>query len=128
MALGTAAARRAGRSRAAGRRLVARTERRLNPTTFVPPYAASERARVLHETLLVADLHADSLLWGRDLLVRGDRARRRAAADRWQRGPQVFAALDQVATPPDIERNTDDSDDIVLLAIAQGWPPPRGAA
>ena len=36
-----------------------------------PPYAASERALNLHKQLPIADLHADSLLWGRDLLERG---------------------------------------------------------
>lgn len=35
-----------------------------------PPYAASERAMRLHRDLTIADLHADSLLWGRDLLQR----------------------------------------------------------
>ena len=124
MALATAAglAALAG-SRAAGRRLVARTERRLNATTFVPPYAASERARVLHERLLVADLHADSLLWGRDLLVRGDRGH--VDVPRLVDGNvalQVFAASTKSPRHLNIDRNTGDSDDIVLLAIAQGWP------
>jgi len=31
-------------------------------------YAISEEARRLHDTLFVADLHADTLLWKRDLL------------------------------------------------------------
>jgi len=125
MALGTVAglAALAG-SRAAGRRIAARTERRLNPTTFVPPYAASERARALHETLTVADLHADSLLWGRDLLVRGDHGH--VDVPRLIDGNvtlQVFAATTKSPRHLNIERNTDDSDDIVLLAIALGWPP-----
>src|SRR5262245_60252678 len=60
-------------ARVGGRAMVARTERRLCRTAFVPPYYASERAKALHERLLVADLHADSLLWGRDLLARADR-------------------------------------------------------
>jgi len=38
-----------------------------------PPRAVSERARALHARLLIVDLHADSLLWGRDLLQRGRR-------------------------------------------------------
>ena len=45
-------------------------ERRVNGTRQSPPYRASERARQLHRTLLVADLHADSLFWDRDLLER----------------------------------------------------------
>ena len=35
---------------------------------------------------------------------------------------QVFAASTKSPRHLNIERNTDDSDDIVLLAIAQGWP------
>src|ERR687886_767582 len=48
-------------------------ERHFNGTRQSPPYQASERARRLHRTLLVADLHADSLLWDRDLLERAGR-------------------------------------------------------
>ena len=56
--------------RAGGRALVLRAERRLCVTAESPPYDASERARELHRGLPVVDLHADSLLWGRDLLRR----------------------------------------------------------
>lgn len=125
MAVGTAAglAALAG-SRAAGRRLVARTERRLCTTGFVPPYHASERARVLHERLIVADLHADSLLWGRDLLVRGDRGH--VDVPRLIDGNvalQVFAVTTKSPRHLNIGRNEDDSDDVILLAVALGWPP-----
>src|SRR3974390_817016 len=37
------------------------------------PYAVSERTRRLMRRVLGAGLHADSLLWGRDLNVRGSR-------------------------------------------------------
>jgi microsomal dipeptidase-like Zn-dependent dipeptidase len=125
MAIGTAVglAALAG-SRAAGRRVAARAERRLNPTTFVPPYRASDRARALHEGLTVADLHADSLLWGRDLLVRGDRGH--VDVPRLIDGNvalQVFAVTTKSPRHLNIERNSDDSDDIILLAVALGWPP-----
>src|SRR5207302_9536446 len=43
---------------------------RVVPAQGAPP---SEKARALHRQLLIADLHADSLLWGRDLLERGTR-------------------------------------------------------
>ena len=43
-------------------------ERFINKTRQSPPYRASERARELHRTLAAADMHADSLLWDRDLL------------------------------------------------------------
>ena len=61
-------------ARAGGRRLVARTDRRANTPTRPPPYRGVRgRPSSCTATLLVADLHADSLLWGRDLLARGDR-------------------------------------------------------
>ena len=46
-------------------------EKRLNLNLNAPPYLASERALELHKKLLVADLHADSLLWDRNLLDHG---------------------------------------------------------
>lgn len=111
-------------SRAGGRRLVARTERRLNRTSVAPPYAASDRARALHERLAIVDLHADSLLWGRDLLVRADRGH--VDVPRLIEGNvalQVLAVTTRTPRHLNIERNEDDSDDVLLLAIALGWPP-----
>ncbi len=107
-----------------GRRMVGRTEARLCQTSVPPPYAGSDRARALHETLWVADLHADSLLWGRDLLQRGDRGQ--VDVPRLQEGNvalQVLAATTKSPRHLNIERNDDSSDDVVLLAIALGWPP-----
>ncbi len=43
----------------------------INRIEPVPLPAVSERARALHAASFVADLHADSLLFGRDLLARG---------------------------------------------------------
>jgi hypothetical protein len=45
--------------------------RQMNVTLNPPPYAASERARELHKKLLVTDMHADTLMWNRDLLKKG---------------------------------------------------------
>src|SRR5919197_5378079 len=53
--------------------LPAQVEKRINRVREPPPYRASPEAASLHARLLVADLHADSLLWGRDLLLRSDR-------------------------------------------------------
>ncbi len=53
--------------------VVARTERKHNPTPAAPSTPVSDRARELHATLRVTDLHADSLLFGRDLLTHADR-------------------------------------------------------
>ena len=93
-------------------------------TTNPPPYRASDRARALHETLWVADLHADSLLWGRDLLERSSRGQ--VDVPRLVEGNvalQVLAATTKSPRHLNLERNDDRSDDVVLLALALGWPP-----
>jgi microsomal dipeptidase-like Zn-dependent dipeptidase len=104
--------------------MVGRTEARLCVTAAAPPYHASDRARSLHERLWVADLHADSLLWGRDLLKKGSRGQ--VDVPRLIEGNvalQVLAATTQSPRHLDLERNDHRTDDVVLLAIAQGWPP-----
>jgi membrane dipeptidase len=110
-------------SRVAGRRIVARTERRLNAVARRPPYNVSEAALELHSSILVADLHADSLLWGRDLLVRSDRGC--VDVPRLIEGGvalQAFAASVRVPRHLNLDRNADTSDDVTLLAVAGGWP------
>src|SRR5688500_8868676 len=95
-----------------GAALVARTERRLNGIHRPPPYSASDRARDLHATLFVADLHADSLLWGRDLLERGERGH--VDVPRLIEGNvalQVLAASTKTPRHLNLERNDDRSDD-----------------
>ncbi|HKG56145.1 MAG TPA: dipeptidase [Candidatus Limnocylindrales bacterium] len=107
-----------------GEALVARTERRLNVVHRPPPYPASDRALALHATLDVVDLHADSLLWGRDLLVRGDRGH--VDVPRLIDGGvalQGLAVCTQVPRKINLDRNDDRSDDVLLLALAQRWPP-----
>lgn len=111
-------------ARIAGGALVARSERRLNPVGSPPPYRPSDRAREIHARSTVVDLHADSLLWGRDLLKRGDRGH--VDVPRLIEGGvaiQVFAVTTKVPRNLNIERNDDRTDDIQLVAIARGWPP-----
>ena len=124
VATGAAAAATVVGSRLVGRALVGRTEARLCVTTNQPPYHASDRARALHETLWVADLHADSLLWGRDLLERSERGQ--VDVPRLVEGNvalQVLAATTKSPRHLNLERNDDRSDDVLLLALALGWPP-----
>jgi microsomal dipeptidase-like Zn-dependent dipeptidase len=122
--VGAAGAATAFGSRIAGRALVGRTEARHCTTRLRPPYHATDRARALHERLWIADLHADSLLWGRDLLTRSDRGH--VDVPRLVEGNvalQVLAVTTKSPRHLNIERNDDDSDDIFLLALALGWPP-----
>jgi membrane dipeptidase len=89
-----------------------------------PPYAASERALNLHKQLAIADLHADSLLWGRDLLERGTYGQ--VDIPRLADGNvtlQVFSLPTKSPRGLNIESNDDQSDNIYWLAIVERWPP-----
>lgn len=89
-----------------------------------PPYTASERASTLHKELIIADLHADSLLWGRDLLERGEYGH--VDIPRLADGNvalQVFSLPTKSPRGLNIESNDDKSDEITLLAIVDRWPP-----
>jgi len=111
--------------RVAGERLSARTERRLNLVARPGPYVLPPAVADLHERLTVVDLHADSLLWGRDLLERADRGH--VDVPRLVDGGvgvQVFAVATKVPRRLNIERNDDRSDDVTTVALVQGWPPP----
>jgi membrane dipeptidase len=109
--------------RTVGDRLSARTERRLNRVAHPGPYLVPPAAADLHERLTIVDLHADSLLWGRDLLARGTRGH--LDVPRMVEGNlalQVFAVPTKVPRHLGYERNDDRSDDISLVALVQGWP------
>lgn len=96
---------------------------RMNPTLHAGPYTASEQARALHQTLFVADLHDDALLWNRDLLQRYSRGH--ADLPRLLEGPQalqVFATVTKSPKGLNYERNGADSDSITLLTMVQRWP------
>jgi microsomal dipeptidase-like Zn-dependent dipeptidase len=98
-------------------------ERQQNHTLQPGPYRASREAEALHRTLLVADLHADSLLWGRNILVRS----RAGHIDlpRLLEGNVGLQACTVVSTVPrnlNIDRNDDSSDILTYLGMAQGWP------
>jgi membrane dipeptidase len=110
--------------RAAGRASSALVERRVNRTSGPLEVAVSQAARDLHSRLAVVDLHADSLLWGRDLLVRGQRGH--VDVPRLIEGRvalQVLAASTKISRHIQLEGNDDRGDDVRWLAIAQGWPP-----
>ncbi len=105
--------------------IVARTERRLNRVGHAGPYLVAPAAADLHERLTIVDLHADSLLWGRDLLNRANRGH--VDVPRMIEGNaalQVFAIATKVPRHMTYEGNDDRTDDVALIAIVQGWPRP----
>ncbi|VAV99352.1 Microsomal dipeptidase, partial [hydrothermal vent metagenome] len=95
----------------------------MNKTTTSPPYSVNNRAQKLHDSLIVADLHADFLLWNRDLLERHDYGL--VDLPRMQDGNlslQAFTIVSKVPKGLNIHKNTADSDQITLLALAEHWP------
>jgi microsomal dipeptidase-like Zn-dependent dipeptidase len=83
----------------------------------------SAQARQLHDFLFVADLHADPLLWDRDLLVEADHGH--VDIPRLIAGGvalQVFGAPTQVPAGINYEANDLGLDVVTALAITQRWP------
>jgi microsomal dipeptidase-like Zn-dependent dipeptidase len=102
----------------------ARVERSLNGVLPHAPAAVSEAALRLHDGLRIADWHADSLLWKRELTRRADRGH--VDLPRLVEGNvavQVFTSVTKSPRGQNYEENTADSDNITLLALAQAWPP-----
>ena len=98
-------------------------EQRENSLFQKPPYHASDRAQTLHRDLVIADLHADSLLWKRDLLHRSSYGH--VDIPRLIAGNvtlQVFSLPTKSPRGLNIERNDDTTDNIRLMAIAELWP------
>jgi microsomal dipeptidase-like Zn-dependent dipeptidase len=96
-----------------------------NAINWQGPYPVSDAAAALHDTLIIGDWHADSLLWNRDLTERGDRGH--VDVPRLLEGNvavQVFTAVTKSPAGQNYHENTGDgTDNITLLAIAQMWPP-----
>lgn len=100
-------------------------ERLLNRVAQPPPYQVSQSVHQVHDALFIADLHADSLLWSRDLLEKS----RIGQVDlpRLQAGNvafQVFGVVTHFSLGKRDVHAQDDFDLIGPLGWVQGWPPP----
>lgn len=81
-------------------------------------------AEALHGALTIADMHADTMLWDRDLLTRSNRGQ--VDLPRLQAGNvalQVFSSVTKTPKHQNYDGNSGDSDNITLLTIAQLQPP-----
>ena len=89
------------------------------------PYIISDDAQALHDSLFIADLHSDSLLWKRDLTRRSEIGH--MDLPRMRDGNvalQVFSATTKSPAGQNYDRNeAQASDRITMLAIASFWPP-----
>ena len=87
------------------------------------PFAISAGARALHAELRIADLHADPLLWPRDLLERGSAGQ--VDVPRLIEGRvvlQVFGVATQSPWGLNFEHNSAETFDMQTpLTIASGW-------
>ena len=98
-------------------------DRSQNHTLQPGPYHVSAEAEALHKTLLVADMHADSLLWGRNLL----KASKQGHIDlprlvEGNAGIQAFTVFSTVPGGINIDRNDDTTDLVPYIGVLQGWP------
>ena len=104
---------------------------------FIPLYQDSKRnsfsseslslkpeLQNFHESLFIADLHADSLLWSRNL--KNKYSYGHIDIPRMLEGNislQVFSVVTKTPKSLNIYKNDSSSDNVTLLAIAQRWPP-----
>lgn len=99
-------------------------DRNMNPVSDHAPYEVSDRAKALHNTLIIGDWHADSALWNRDLKKVYDYGH--VDIPRMQKGNvalQMFTTVTKSPSGQNYESNkTSTSDNITALAIAQRWP------
>lgn len=87
------------------------------------PYVVSEAARALHDTIPVADLHSDMLLWRRDPAK--PQSRGHTDLPRLREGGvalQVFTAVTKTPPALNYDENSADKDALTLLMVAQAWP------
>jgi len=103
---------------------VPNTDADLNGLVDLGPYEVSPEAQALHDTLYIADHHADSLMWRRNTTKRHDRGH--VDLPRLREGGvdfQVFSAVTKAPRGLNFAENAADApDNITLVAIAQLWP------
>jgi len=89
-----------------------------------PGRTPTDEAIAVHSSLIVGDLHADSALWGKDLL--GQNGHGHVDVPKLLEGGaalQMFTTVTKSPRGQNYDRNASDApDNITLLALAQRWP------
>ena len=102
----------------------AKVDQSKNQVTPHKPYVVSKQAQQLHDSLIVGDWHADSLLWNRDLSKRNHYGH--VDIPRLQQGNvglQMFTTVTKSPSGQNYHHNeASASDRITLLALVQRWP------
>jgi membrane dipeptidase len=100
---------------------VDRRMNRVEPASL-PPVADSVAA--LHATFTIVDLHADPLLWPRDLNARASHGH--TDVPRLIEGNvaiQLFGAVTKSPPGQNYQKNSAERDQLTMLFIASRWPP-----
>ena len=98
-------------------------EASMNKIDGQPLIEVSPEAEALHKSLLVVDLHSDTLLWKRDPLRPANRGHQ--DLPRLKAGNvtlQVFASTTKSPKGQNYDSNTGETDSITLLTVAQMQP------
>ena len=99
-------------------------ERAQNQVVDADLPAVTPQTHALHDSLQIADMHSDTLMWDRDLLERSSRGH--MDLPRLQDGNvalQVFSSVSKSPKGQNYDANTADTDNITLLTFAQLQPP-----
>ena len=99
-------------------------EKGMNKVVATKLPTVSPETRKLHDSLQIADLHEDTLLWKRSLNDRSDRGQ--VDLPRLIEGNvalQVFSSVTKTPKNQNYDANGADSDNITLLTVAQLQPP-----
>jgi membrane dipeptidase len=95
----------------------------MNVVDGKPLIAVSDEAEALHKTLTIVDLHSDSLMWDRDINDRASRGH--MDLPRLQDGNvalQLFSSVTKTPKGQNYDGNSDKTDNITLLTVAQLQP------
>jgi membrane dipeptidase len=98
-------------------------ENSMNKLDGKAPLAVSPRAAALHQSLQVVDLHSDTLMWQRDMLLSSERGHE--DLPRLLAGNvalQVFSSVTKTPRGQNYDSNPGDTDNITPLVIAQLQP------
>ncbi|MFN3620969.1 dipeptidase [Sphingorhabdus sp.] len=95
----------------------------MNQIDGKPLIEVSDEAKALHQTLNIVDLHSDTLMWNRDLNDRASRGH--MDLPRLQGGNvalQLFSSVTKTPKDQNYDGNSDRTDNITLLTVAQLQP------
>ncbi|GAC13690.1 dipeptidase [Aliiglaciecola lipolytica] len=99
-------------------------EKKMNQVVNAEPVTIDEETIRFHNSLIVGDWHADTLLWNRDISDQSDVGH--VDIPRLQQGNvalQMFTTVTKSPAGLNYEKNaTDAADNITRLSLAQGWP------